>query len=52
MDENILNISNISNNSNNPGKIFNKYLDELIKYIKNKNKNLSWCLPIIKIINI
>ena len=44
MDENILNISN------NPGKIFNKYLDELTKYIKNKNKNLSWCLPIIKII--
>jgi hypothetical protein len=44
MDENILNISN------NPSKIFNKYLDELTKYIKNKNKNLSWCLPIIKII--
>ena len=36
--------------TDNSDKIFNKYLDELTKYIKNKNKRLSWCLPIIKII--
>ena len=41
---------NIMKFTNNSDKIFNKYLDELTKYIKNKNKRLSWCLPIIKII--
>lgn len=34
--------------SSNYNKIFSKYLDELNKYIKNKNKSLSWSLPIIK----
>jgi len=29
-------------------KSFSKYLDNFIKYIKNKNKNLLWSLPIIK----
>lgn len=42
-----MNVLKITNNSD---KIFIKYLDQLSKYIKNKNKSLSWLLPILKII--
>ena len=42
-----MNVLKITNDSD---KIFIKYLDETTKYIKNKNKSLSWLLPIIKII--
>lgn len=31
-------------------KFVNKYLDQLTKYIKNKNSSLTWLLPVIKII--
>jgi hypothetical protein len=40
----------ILDKSLNSDKIFIKYLDQTIKYIKNKNKSLSWLLPIIKLI--
>ena len=43
------NITKVSGNSN---KILSKYLDNLIKYIKTKNKSLSWCLPIINSIKL
>ena len=43
-----MNVLKITNDSD---KIFIKYLDETIKYIKNKkNKSLSWLLPILKLI--
>ncbi len=40
----------IFDKSLNSDKIFIKYLDQTIKYIKNNNKSLSWLLPILKII--
>jgi hypothetical protein len=42
-----MNVLKITNDSD---KIFIKYLDETIKYIKNKKKSLSWLLPILKLI--
>ncbi len=36
--------------SNNSEKYINKNLDEISKYIKTKNKSLSWLLPVIKTI--
>lgn len=36
--------------SGNYDKVLSRYLDNLIKYIKTKNKNLVWAIPIIKTI--
>ncbi len=43
-------LKSLTDFSNNSEKFLNKNLDELTKYIKHKNKSLSWLLPLIKTI--